>query len=326
MPLHLITHILPAVRLYFVAAVGSILLFLAAHSVVALVAPDWLARPLERDPASLEQKAPQPREDRDRGPDDPKPAPTVLATQVASGQLVVAYLEPTNSALRPIYERLKTRRVLEQMREAFSPLSLPGDIHINARQCDSAASSYRFGGPVIICYETIAEIERLAPTDNRAVTILGPTIQLMVHEVALAIFDVLQIPVWGHKDDAADTFTTLFFLQFGNEVALNVLTGAARFFEASNRTWTGSDFSDVRATRTFRFYNYLCVAYGAAPQTFGPLVEQLGFASLPRSGRCAEEYKEAQQAFNQTVRPHINQETMRRVLAQNWLRPESMQR
>lgn len=37
----------------------------------------------------------------------------------------IAYIEPSNEDLKPIYERLKKREVLEQLKIFLSPLELP---------------------------------------------------------------------------------------------------------------------------------------------------------------------------------------------------------
>ena len=72
-------------------------------------------------------------------------------------------------------------------------------------------------------------------------------------------------------------------LQFGKEVALKVLLGAAWFFEASDRTWTGSDFASVQSPEAQRFYNYLCIAFGSDPATFKFVVDQNLLPAAPRA-------------------------------------------
>ena len=52
------------------------------------------------------------------------------------------------------------------------------------------------------------------------------------------------------------------------------MIGAAWFFEASDRTWTGSDFASVQSPEAQRFFNYLCIAFGSDPASFKFLVDQ----------------------------------------------------
>src|SRR5262249_40040434 len=98
---------------------------------------------------------------------------------------------------------------------------------------------YQLGGAVTICYEYIAEVDRLAPKEKtalgvtREIAVAGAIIQVALHQTALAIFDILQIPVWGREADAADKLAGFIILQFGKDVALPTLRGTAHFFEAS---------------------------------------------------------------------------------------------
>ena len=96
--------------------------------------------------------------------------------------------------------------------------------------------------------------------------------QVVLHEMAHALFDVLKVPVFGREEDAADKLAAFIMLQFGKDTAVRALRGSAWFFEASNRTWTGSDFSDVSGTESQRYYNYLCMALGGDRETFTPIL------------------------------------------------------
>ena len=79
--------------------------------------------------------------------------------------------------------------------------------------------------------------------------IVGAFVQAVLHEVAIATFDILEIPVWGREADAADKLAGFIMVQFGKEVALKVMIGAAWFFEASDRTWTGNPISPASSRR-----------------------------------------------------------------------------
>ena len=72
-----------------------------------------------------------------------------------------------------------------------------------------------------------------------------------LQQTASAVFDAFNTPIWGREQDAADKLAGFLMLQFGQANARKLLNGAAYFFEASDRTWTGSDFSDTRGTEAF---------------------------------------------------------------------------
>src|SRR4051812_35130100 len=220
-----------------------------------------------------------------------------IPADLTNDQIEIAYGEPKNAAYRPIYDKLKKRQVLEQLRAFMAPLTLTRKLPVKIDECGKPSSPFEPGGGVTICYEYIAEIERLAPAEktalgvSRDVAVTGAFIQILLHEMAHAVFDVHQIPVWGREEDAADYLAGFIMLQFGKDVALTTLMGTAHFFEASDRTWTGSDFSDVKSTESQRFYNYLCLAHGGpSSEAFKPFLTQMKFINLPRAKKCASEY------------------------------------
>ena len=55
-------------------------------------------------------------------------------------------------------------------------------------------------GVATICYELIEQIEKVATrlsADSRASAVAGAFVQATMYEIALAILDVLEFPVWG---------------------------------------------------------------------------------------------------------------------------------
>jgi hypothetical protein len=263
------------------------------------------------------------------------------AQRLQNNQVDIAYVEPNNADYRPIYERLKTRRVLEELRAFLAPLRMPRKVLVKVEQCNEPGRLYQPGQPVTICYEYIARLEELAakiPAEGRTqrgVTrddaIVGAFVQIVLQQMSSAVFDVLEVPIWGREQDAADKLAGFLMLQFGAETARKLLNGAAYFFEASDRTWTGSDFSDVRGTEAQRFYNYLCIAYGSDQRTFSDFVEgqskgarssRVDVLPQERAGRCPKEYGDLKWAFDSTIMPNVDQDLLQKVLARNWLRPE----
>ena len=270
------------------------------------------------------------------------------APSLQNSQIDIAYVEPSNADYQPIYERLKKRQVLEELREFLAPLKLPRKVAVRTEQCNQTFKDYQPGGAVTVCYEYVAQLGQLAatiPADGRtargvtrADAIVGAFVQIVLHDMSHAVFDILKVPVWGREEDAADKLAGFLMLQFGTENARKLLNGAAYFFEASDRTWTGSDFSDVRGTEAQRFYNYLCVAYGGDQEAFkdfllndadtakssgGRTARSLQRADLlpsERAVRCPREYTDLKYAFDMTIMPHVDQNLLKVVLAKkDWL-------
>ena len=145
-------------------------------------------------------------------------------------KIAIAYVPPTKAELVPLYERLKARKVLESVQRFLAPLILPRDIEVRFDQCDSASLLYKPGEPATICYEYVEQIERMAPKSEtvelaqgpvtREQAIVGPVVQAVLHQAALATFDALNIPVWGRPEDAADRVAAYVMLAVRRERSL----------------------------------------------------------------------------------------------------------
>ena len=258
-------------------------------------------------------------------PTSPPAAPAAApALDWGNSQVDVAYAEPQDPQFRPIRDRLMRRQVLEQLRVFLSPLRLPRKLLVQTDQCNAERRPYQPGGPVTICYEYVAKVDQVAPRNPpadglpREMMIAGAFVQAVLHEVAIATFDILEIPVWGRESDAADKLAGFIMVQFGKDVALKVMVGAAWFFDASERQWNESDFASEQSPEAQRFFNYLCIAFGSDPATFKFLIDQ-NLLPTRRAQRCTSEFYALRFAFAKEILPHVDQQLMKRVQAATWL-------
>jgi hypothetical protein len=248
---------------------------------------------------------------------------------VNSAQVHISYDVPTDAKFRPIYDALKRRNVLERLQGFLSPLRLPKELSVRLAQCGAETSPHAPGGPVTICYEMVQRIsditlQNTTDPNDQVLVMDGTFVQLVLHEVALAVFDVLQVPIWGRAEDAADRVAALIMMQFGDELAVTTIIGTAKFFEYSKHEWTGGDFGSQGSPEAQRFYNYLCIAYGGDPITFRFLAPRPGpsaFATLPehRAARCAGEYQQVRHAFDMRIMPFVDPDAVTKVRASQWL-------
>ena len=257
-------------------------------------------------------------------------APAMAQARPPSAGIEIEYVEPARAYLRPIYERLKSRKVLEQLKEFLSPLILPVTLHIRTLQCDDT-NAYWAGRAegLKLCYEYIDWIERLAPAETTPEgftpedAIAGEFVEVTLHEMGHAVFDLFNVPIFGREEDAADEIAGFIMLQFGQEVALRTISGTAYAYQqqAKQRKLSRSSFSDVHGTDEQRFYNYLCLAYGAQPATFQRFVDS-NILPSKRAANCGREYRQIQRAFEKTVMPHVDQARMAEVRKMQVLRPD----
>jgi hypothetical protein len=251
-----------------------------------------------------------------------------LPAELQNRNVEIVYKEPRSAAFKPIAERVKQRRVLEQLRVFLAPLRLPRKLTINVDECGAPMREYQPQGPVVICYEVIDQIEKIAAKADPAVrerVLIGAFVQAAFHETAHAVFDILQVPVWGRANDAADRLAAFIMVHFGEDVAMQTILGTAAFFRLSGHTWTGSEFAEVNSPEAQRFYNYLCIALGGAPKSFEFLVnpKDKNDQLLPdrRAARCQGEFEQVRMAFNLRIMPHVDPDILVKVRAIQWLMP-----
>jgi hypothetical protein len=258
------------------------------------------------------------------------------------GQIQISYDPPSNANFQRYYEALKSRRVLERLQSFMAPLRLPNKLTVRTAQCGAETTAYKSGGPVTICYELVQRVAAVAAehTDDpaeRTQILDGTFVEAVLHQLAYALFDQLRVPIWGRKDDAADRLAAYVMTSFDDKVALTTILGTAKFFQYSNHTWTGADFASAESPEAQRFYNYLCIAYGADPITFHFLAPRPGGPrALPRltrerGARCTRlspvsvnisEYLQVRHAFDLRIMPYVDPDLLIKVRASEWLLKE----
>ena len=173
-------------------------------SVPTKAAPPPLLR-LARPAAGTYSVRPALRSRRRRPPTTTTTPAAAPALDWGNSQVDVVYAEPQNPQFLPIRDRLMRRQVLEQLRLFLSPLRLPRKLLVQIDQCNAEQRPYQPGGPVTICYEYVAKVDQIAPRNApagglpRETMIVGAFIQAVLHDVAVATFDILELPVWGRE-------------------------------------------------------------------------------------------------------------------------------
>jgi hypothetical protein len=143
-----------------------------------------------------------------------------------------------------------------------------------------------------------------------------------LHEFAHALFDMLQVPVLGREEDAADQVSAYIMLNLGKAEARRLIWGTSYAYKTEAETATAppavKQFADAHGTPAQRLYNLLCIAYGADAQLFGDMVEE---AHLPeeRTENCKDEYRQVAHAYEKLIGPHIDQALAKRLFDKSWL-------
>jgi Putative metallopeptidase len=252
----------------------------------------------------------------------------VAIADAQSKRIGIKYEPPKNPAHQPLYEMLKEHRVLERLQEIFSPFQLPIELTFKTIGCDGVSNAWYSRPTVTICYEYLAEIQRDMPKETTpagvtpADAVLGQFFYAVAHEVGHAMFDLLNVPVFGHQEDAADQFAGYIILQFGKADARRLILGAAHSYSkyVKNPTVTAplTAFSDEHGPPAQRYYNLLCLAYGADPVLFGDVVD-MKYLPKERARLCRGQYGELNYAFHQLIGPHLDRQLANQVMDKSWL-------
>jgi hypothetical protein len=256
------------------------------------------------------------------------PATTAKGAQYKTGQIRIEYVLPVNSEHQPIYERLKQARALERLQELLSPIRLPRPLVLKVSGCEGESNAWYEKGVVTVCYEFLHDILKSAPEQTlpSGVTqedgILGPFLDVFLHESGHAVFDLLNIPVFGREEDAADMFSAYIMLQLGEDYSHRLMLGTAYQYKADVENPQVSleikKFSNEHGLPAQRFFNVLCIAYGADQKKFADVVQK-GYLPESRAGACEGEYEQTVFAFKTLIGPYIDKALAKKIL-KTWMR------
>jgi hypothetical protein len=262
-------------------------------------------------------------------------APSAIAKQpvLKANRIAISYVPPTNPAHQRIYELMKERRILERFKEYLSPLRLPRTLLLKTAGCDGESNAWyeESDHTVTVCYEYIDEVLRNVPdmTTVAGVTprdaVVGPTIEVFLHEISHAVFNLLKIPILGREEDAADQIADYIMLHLGKDIARITVGGVGymyRLESTQSQTPGAKQFANVHGLPAQRLYNVLCMAYGSDPELFGDVVQK-GYLPEDRADGCGDEYKQVEYAYKKLIFPYVDQEVKKRVQAPKLLKPKA---
>ena len=244
------------------------------------------------------------------------------------GRVSVSYLPPKNPAHEPIYEQLKEIRFLEKVQEFLSRVRLPRRLLVKLEGCDGDDNASYDKDIIVVCYEYIDTVWKTVPeatTEDGVAPVdalVGPLFETTFHEFAHAMFDMLRVPVLGREEDAADQVSAYIMLHLGKAEARRLITGAAYAYKTEAEVAKAppgvKQFANAHGTPAQRFYNLLCIAYGADPQLFGDMVKK-GHLPKERAEDCKDEYEQVAYAFHQLIGQYLDPVLAKVVLEEGWL-------
>lgn len=135
-------------------------------------------------------------------------------------------------------------------------------------------------------------------SDDERAYVEANLIGIFYHELGHAVIDLNEVPIFAQEEDAADVFSVLLIDMLNDEETAQLIAYDAAFGyieypdgEADIPYW------DVHGPDEQRFYNHVCLFFGAAPEQRADLAKDL---ELPkeRLETCAEEFDQAIESWN----------------------------
>ncbi|WP_243694280.1 DUF4344 domain-containing metallopeptidase [Shimia isoporae] len=116
---------------------------------------------------------------------------------------------------------------------------------------------------------------------------------IFYHELGHALIDILGLPIFGQEEDAADVLS-IFLIDafFEEDSAVQIAYDAAFGFLGEAEAAPEIVFWDVHGPDLQRYYNTVCIFYGANPEEREDVAFDLGLPE-ERAEYCPEEYDQA---------------------------------
>ncbi len=247
------------------------------------------------------------------------------APQLKSDRFRVAYEAPEDRAYTAMYEELQAAQVLESFRSVLSFVRLPRTVRLVLVDCDGDANAYYDPDEltVSVCYEYVRELRKLAEAPGRPAGISAETavrsklLEIFLHESAHALFDQLRIPILGRQEEAADIVASVVILHMRSRSARETVQAVTWMYaqEAKEERVGRRKLADVHLLAEQRYYNWMCLAYGARPTLFADLVHD-SVLTAERAETCQDEYRRAAYAVTKLMGPYLDIGLRDKVLAQ----------
>jgi Putative metallopeptidase len=256
-----------------------------------------------------------------------------------------------------VRDTMLKRHVLEQYAAFLSPLRLPRQLRLLASDCGGNQwdSPYYLSQLqwIDMCYSFIGwaenniddliknySHEKWWTPSTRKQLVAGMFVGVLLHETGHALFDLLNVPVFGREEDAADQMAAFIPLQFDKKTARTAIKGFVYLWQylatvrhadppatgqpSGHCPDPGCRYSDEHGTPSQRMYNVVCIAYGGDPANFRDLVDA-GLLPPERAKNCHNEYEQVRTAFKKTVLPFIDPVQMKKVRSRQWFQTEELQ-
>lgn len=225
------------------------------------------------------------------------------------GQFLPQYVPARDKSLASYQRAFQSTRFLETMCEKLNSfVRIPVDVTVCMSECGMENAFYDpRTKKITLCLELIQGIEARYSKILTGIAVLDASSQTLIfisfHELAHCLIHVLDLPITGREEDAADQLATLFFIKGSS--GDKALSGAVFFLNSSMENGPfDQPFWDEHSFNVQRFYDITCLVYGSDPDKFASLVTS---NTLPaqRARRCPVQFQQIEKSWDKLLAPHL---------------------
>jgi hypothetical protein len=237
--------------------------------------------------------------------------------QTGPGGFRATYCPVKNEEYAKYQEEMRKEKVIESIADNLNALvTIPKVVTVTYGECNEVNAFYMPDKQVmVICYELVDHFYDIFKPDAKNDEELDDAVSgaidfVTYHELGHALTHILELPITGKEEDAADQLST-FLLADGTDAGeKSVLDGARWMLLEDSQNDTDIDtlpFWDEHSLDKQRFYNLACWLYGHDSEKYGSLVED---GSLPqaRAERCPAEYEQLSRSWTTLLKGHLKTE------------------
>ena len=238
-----------------------------------------------------------------------------LLTNRAFGQAVVPIYGPTSSErYTAVQNNLRAAKAVERIAKSLSSgLVLSESIRLVTAECGSSNAYYLPDKrAIVLCLEFMVETSQVLERQRKGRFVqdsieraaAGAVSFALVHELGHALIHILNIPVLGREEDAADQISTYLLLNGPESDAAYALDGALWLFRSNTTNYMPRNFADKHSLGPQRRVNLACWAYGKDQNEYEWVVVD-GYLPKERAIHCSAEYSQLESAIKRLMGRHI---------------------
>lgn len=143
------------------------------------------------------------------------------------------------------------------------------------------------------------------------------------HEAAHAMIAVLDLPVVGREEDAADMLAATLMIptdggdEQRDQQIIDAIDGFYLTDGLAGETPGEEDYMDTHGLDSQRYYQLACLLYGSDPDGFYDYATEAGLTE-DRMGSCPEEYQRANQSWSRLLAPYKPQNGAAQSFVLKW--------